>query len=74
MTKTDIAFIMEKIHDLIASIDEDLFNDTDACGRLDAIELALFDAAGIPRPDQSTPDWKLGEEPASRVRRLEEAR
>lgn len=54
MAKDDIERIMEQIHDLVASIDEDLFNDIDALRRLAAIELALYDAAEIPRPDRPT--------------------
>ena len=57
---------MEMINELVVSIDEKLFDDLPTCLRVDTIQRALFGAAGIPRPDRSTPDWKLGEEPAPR--------
>ena len=55
MTKDDIGRIMEMIHDMMADIDEELFNDTTVSRALDAIELALYDAAELPQPDQPIP-------------------
>ena len=54
MTKDDIERIMEMIHNMLARIDEGLFDDNTTLGELEAIELALYDAAGIPRPYQPT--------------------
>ena len=55
MTKTDIERILEMIHDMIARIDPELFDDNATLNELNAIELALYDAADIPRPYQPTP-------------------
>ena len=70
MTKDDIERILEMIHNMLARIDEGLFEDITTHHELCAIELALYDAADIPRPYQPTPDVR----PDDRLRQLEEAR
>ena len=56
MTKADIERIMEMIHNMLARIDEGLFDDNVTCRELNVIELLLYDVADIPRPDQPTPE------------------
>ena len=60
MTKDDIERIMEKIHDMLARIDEGLFDDLVTLRELEVIELLLYDAADIPRPGQPTPGSPSG--------------
>jgi hypothetical protein len=63
MTKDDIERIMEMIHNMLARIDEGLFDDNPTLGELEAIELALYDAAALPRPYQPTPGLLSGPAP-----------
>ena len=60
MTKDDIERIMEMIHNMLARIDEGLFNDNATLRELDAIESLLYDAADILQPDQPTQESPSG--------------
>jgi hypothetical protein len=63
MTKDDIERLLEMIHNMLARIDEGLFDDIIVHRELTAIELLLYDVADIPRPYQPTP--VLPSEPAA---------
>ena len=74
MNQNQVEEIYEMVLDLIEAIDPEAINDHKISKQSTAIYHALFRAAGIPRPDQPTPASLVDKEPASRVRRLEEAR